>query len=128
MDMEAQSRINHDYLSQLVSISQEQSEADLIPRLLRTLVAEQKNFINHPVIIPDTPEGRKAEQARVHKLKNVYLNLGCEHIGNILEEMYQALKEDRDVKERLDVLMEEFMAEAPVTLGMLQKELSTMTH
>lgn len=121
-------RINLDYLSQLISVSREQDENDLIPQLFRTLQTEQENFFRNPIRVDDSPEERKKEQMRVHKLKNVYFNLGCEQVGHLLEEMYQALKEAKASRERIPKLWNEYKEEAQITMNELRAELAALAH
>lgn len=121
-------RINHDYLSQLYAISKEQDETELIPKLFRTLENEQEAFLRDPVTTSACSEERRNQQARVHRLKNVYFNLGCEHIGHILEEMYQALKDEAVSRERLPGLIDDYRREAPLTIGELREEIGAYLH
>lgn len=119
--------INHEYLNQLVEMSREQDEDDLIDRLLKSLETEHAAFVREPILEASSPERRNELQARVHKLKNVYFNLGCERVGHVLEEMYQALKTEEDAQ-RLPQIWSDFIREADETKRVLRLEITTMTH
>lgn len=120
-------RINHDYLSQLFEISREQSEDGLIDHLFRSLQAEHAEFVRHPIVDARSPDERRELQSKVHRLKNVYFNLGCEQVGQILEDMYQALKSE-DQTRRLPALWNDFTEEAQVTMDQLRREITALTH
>lgn len=121
------SRINHEYLSQLFSISQEQQESDLVPQLYRSLLTEHERFLQDPVTLSVSDDRRKELQMRVHRLKNNYFNLGCEGVGSVLEEMYQALKTEEAAR-RLPQIWEKFREEAQVTLDHLRREINSLSH
>jgi HPt (histidine-containing phosphotransfer) domain-containing protein len=85
-----QELINSKYIRELLEVTEDQQEPDLVFQLFQRLIASRDEFLN------SSQEINEANQSEVsfklHKLKNQFANLGCEAVSHLLEEMYQSAR------------------------------------
>lgn len=115
--------VNHGYLRQLIALSQEQDESDLISRLMKSLLTEHQSFMDDCPELLINPSQRQELERRVHRLKNSYVNLGCEGVGRVLSDMQQSLKEPTDYEKRFRDLLDVFQQTSTSSIAELRKEL-----
>jgi len=102
--------VNSKYIRELLDVTEDQKEFDLVSQLFQRLIASRDGFLK-------SFEGNiAADQAdiafQLHKLKNQFANLGCEAVSQVLENMYQLarnhqLNQVQDLMPKLRALSDE---------------------
>jgi hypothetical protein len=112
--------VNLAYLQELLEVTKDQQEFDLLSQLFRRLIASRDEFISsfQSFLIEDPNQ----ISFQLHKLKNQFANLGCVAVSHYLEEMYQMARQQKlnEVEEMLAEL--KFLSER--TFQTLSSELS----
>ena len=116
--------INQEYLTNLIALSREQKDDDLVAHLFQSLQREYDLFLTDCEPLIEKPDSRKEFQTRIHKLKNNFYNLGCEEAGADLEDMYQMLKADAPDQAGLHQAWDRFEKSAQLTFSFLKKSLT----
>ena len=114
-----QELINQEYLQELLMITEDQAEDDLLNQMYGRLVQSRNDFIDHSGEMIDSDN--KKLQFELHKLKNQFANLGCVAVSKLLENMYQLAKQERT--EQVQNMMSEFLRLSDITLKQLQTEI-----
>jgi len=85
--------INSNYIRELLEVTEDQQEPDLVFQLFERLVASRDEFLNSSSELVESNQSQVSFQ--LHKLKNQFANLGCEAVSKLLEDMYQNAKNHR---------------------------------
>jgi hypothetical protein len=93
--------VNTAYLQELIDVTADQKEFDLISQLFDRLVISRDEFVN--AFEGRMKNDREQISFQLHKLKNQFANLGCEAASQKLEEMYQLARSNKfdEVQQRL---------------------------
>lgn len=111
--------INQEYLRELLTITEDQAEDDLLDQMYGRLVASRNDFLDHSLEMIELDH--KKLQFELHKLKNQFANLGCVAVSQLLESMYQLARQEE--APRVKSLMTEFQQLSDITLKQLQNEI-----
>jgi len=111
--------INQEYLQELLMITEDQEEDDLLNQMYGRLVQSRNDFLDHSSEMLDSDH--KKLQFELHKLKNQFANLGCVAVSQLLENMYQLARQENT--DQIQNLMSEFLQLSEITLKQLQTEI-----
>ncbi len=79
--------VNTTYLQELLDVTADQKEFDLISQLYQRLVTSRDEFLS--AFEERMKNDREQISFQLHKLKNQFANLGCVAVSQLLEDMYQ---------------------------------------
>ena len=117
--------VNEDYLNNLIQLSKSYQEEGLITQLFQKLQNEYHLFLNDCRSYLTDLSQKKEFLHRIHRLKNNFVNLGCEEAGGVLEKMYQTLKADLPDQEVLLKFWGDLETNAEMTFVHLRETLQS---
>lgn len=111
--------VNSKYIRELLEVTEDQKEFDLVSQLFQRLIVSRDEFLNSTAL-----QNRQEEQIafQLHRLKNQFANLGCEAVSQLLEDMYQ-LARSHHLSE-VENLLPQFKSLSDETFQKLRSELS----
>jgi hypothetical protein len=113
--------LRRDQILELIDLSRQAGQADLLTRMLANLITESDALFNNLAHLQTTPKEEILH--RIHNVKNQFANFGGIQVSSILDRMYQLVRAGDVHGEAIQETIGQLNVLAPATVQSISKEL-----